>query len=113
MRTYQRLVIARGGSELSTVNPAYPHNFVILNDATGIVKIGSTGVRYNSLIGINGSEPEEFMAPREPLQSISQTPSEVVSNDETATPSEIAWPPRKGARRKKKEQADDSSGNTE
>lgn len=44
MRTYQRMVICKGGD-----NVAYPHNFLIYDPKTRIIKIGETGIRYNSL----------------------------------------------------------------
>lgn len=97
MRTYQRLVIARGGAELETRNPAYPHNFLITNASTGTLKIGSTGTRYNSLPEIGSTAPEEFVAPSPELSSILA--------DETEEPiveQEMVWPVQKKTRSKKK-----------
>jgi hypothetical protein len=105
MRTYQRLVIARGGSELATVNPAYPHNFLVTNSETGTLKIGSTGTRYNSLPEI-GSTGQTF-APESPV-------IESILADETEEPiveipQETIWPVKKtSSRKKKKEVADES-----
>lgn len=97
MRTYQRLVIARGGAELGTVNPAYPHNFLVANASTGTLKIGSTGTRYNSLPEIGSTAPEEFVTPSPELSSILA--------DETEEPiveQEMVWPVQKKTRSKKK-----------
>lgn len=103
MRTYQRLVIARGGSELGTLNPAYPHNFLVTNSVTGTLKIGSTGTRYNSLPEI-GSTPQEFNQQSPEISSILA--------EETEEPivellQETIWPVKK-ARKKKKEVANES-----
>ena len=101
MRTYQRLVIAKGGSKLSTDNPAYPHNFLVYNSATGVLKIGSTGVRYNSLpeVGKTGAG------------MVSPTSNVPVDDEETAPNVEtmVSWPVKKKRQpRKKLEiQADD------
>lgn len=90
MRTYQRLVIARGGNELVTNNSSYPNNFIILNEVTGLLKIGKTKHRYND------------------IQSVGSPTIEPVVEDETPSdPEEVQWPPRKSGRRKKKV-ADDS-----
>lgn len=97
MRTYQRLVIARGGAELGTVNTAYPHNFLVANASTGTLKIGSAGTRYNSLPEIGSTAPEEFVAPSPELSSILA--------DETEEPiveQEMVWPVQKKTRSKKK-----------
>lgn len=106
MRTYQRLVIARGGSELATVNPAYPHNFLVTNSETGTLKIGSTGTRYNSLPGIGSTAPEEFAAASPVIESIlaDETEEPIVE-----IPQETIWPVKKtSSRKKKKEVADES-----
>ena len=105
MRTYQRLVIARGGSELATVNPAYPHNFLVTNSETGTLKIGSTGTRYNSLPEI-GSTPQTF-APQS--SEVSSILAEETEEPIVETPQETIWPVKKtGTRKKKKEVADES-----
>ena len=96
MRTYQRLVIARGGTELSTVNPSYPHNFLVTNSSTGTLKIGSTGVRYNSLPEVNKT-PQTFVPP-------TFTPE--IPPDEMKTEENVemlsAWPTAKKTKSKKK-----------
>lgn len=105
MRTYQRLVIARGGAELETRNPAYPHNFLITNASTGTLKIGSTGTRYNSLPEIGSTALEEFVAPSPELSSIleSETEEPIVEQLE-----EMVWPiPKKTRSKKKAKVADD------
>ena len=106
MRTYQRLVIARGGAELGTVNPAYPHNFLVANASTGTLKIGSTGTRYNSLPEIGSTAPEEFVAPSPELSSIleSETEEPIVEQLE-----EMVWPIPKKTRSKKKVQVADDA----
>lgn len=103
MRTYQRLVIARGNANLGTTNPAYPHNFLIANSATNVLKIGSTGTRYNSLPEI-GKTPQTFVPPAN-----IETESTNVEQ-----PQELVWPPKKKTTKRKKAadpivlQADDS-----
>ena len=100
MRTYQRLAFARGGSELSARNPAYPHNFLVTNSATGVLKIGSTGVRYNDLPEVSKT-PQTFVPP---TSTIPIDTEEVEPTVELQT----AWPPaRKTKSRKKKVVADD------
>lgn len=103
MRTYQRLVIARGGSELGTNNPAYPHNFLITNSATGTLKIGSTGTRYNSLQEV-GSTPQTFV-PTETTPVVSDT---LVPETTEMNVEQVVWPPKKKATRKKKSMVNDS-----
>lgn len=104
MRTYQRLVIAKGGANLSRQNPAYPHNFIIYNEESHTLKIGSTGTRYNSLHEIETSVPEEFSHHTPIMESIlSEEP--VIE-----LPQETAWSAKKtNSRKKKKEPADDST----
>ena len=101
MRTYQRLVIARGGSELGTNNPAYPHNFLITNSVTGTLKIGSTDTRYNSLQEV-GSTPQTF-TPTTPA-----VPDTLVPETLETTVEQVVWPPKKKATRKKKSVVNDS-----
>lgn len=108
MRTYQRLAFARGGSELGTINPAYPHNFLITDSATGTLKIGNTGTRYNSLQEV-GKEPQTFV-PSEPSPVLAQ---EYIETETLTAEQPVTWPIRKTKSRKKKSVADDSEGNTD
>lgn len=114
MRTYQRLVIARGGAELGTANPAYPHNFLVTNSETGTLKIGSTGTRYNSLQEV-GKTPETFVPT---LPEIESTLEQEAESTAVETPAEMVWPTKKKTTKRKKAadtlvlQADDSDGNT-
>ena len=106
MRTYQRLVIAKGKAELSSRNPAYPHNFIITDSSTGLLKIGSTGTRYNSLPAV-GSGSQTFVPPSRsddtPTESI---PQEFVETESTVENVPV-WPIKK-TRKKKPILADDS-----
>ena len=116
MRTYQRLVIARGGAELGTINPAYPHNFLITNSSTGTLKIGSTGTRYNSLQEV-GKTPETFVPPVHDMPAVESTSAPEVDRTDVDTPQEMVWPTKKKTTKRKKVepltlQADDSDGNT-
>lgn len=104
MRTYQRLAFARGGTELPIVNPAYPHNFLITNSRTGTLKIGSTGTRYNDLVAVGDTAPEEFVQPQSFTEPMPGQPSEEL-NDEL--PIEAVWAPKRKTTKRKKV-ADDS-----
>ena len=44
MRTYQRLVIAKGSTNIS-----FPHNFLVYNETTHAIKISETGIRYDDI----------------------------------------------------------------
>lgn len=47
MRTYQRIAISRGRPDV-----AYPHNFVVIDMQTNMIKIGETNIKNAHLLPV-------------------------------------------------------------